>query len=157
MFGCKVNKSILTDNVYAAEYLQNEKLFSKVTLTKKAPLSMAGAASSARQQGYDGFFMVDFRGPTLRDGIVLKIDYGSATVRLVTKDGTLVYEQTATLTGKANSPENPTERQVAEALSLSLLSDLEQSMGAKTAVSTDGHKEENMVDKAVNKVKGWLN
>lgn len=127
-------KTIMTDNLYSHEYLQNEKeLFSQVKLTKKAPISTASAASMARQGGYDAFLMVDTGGQTARGGLTVKIVYGSAVVTMVSKKGEVLYKQTATLIGKANSPETPSERQVAEALAKAIVDDLKESKLANQA------------------------
>ncbi len=149
-------KSILTDNTYAKEYLENEELFKKVALAKETPKSPAGAATMARKGGFDGFFLVDSRDPTVTGGLVMRVEYGKATVRLIRKDGTLLYEQTATLSGRANTPETPTERQVAEALATAIVADLKQSIGSGQATAST-EAEENVMDKTVNTVKGWFN
>lgn len=121
-------KTVITDNRYSLEYLQNEPgLFNQVKLAKTTPLSTAGAAKSARESGVDAFMMVDTGGPTAQAGIVAKMIYGSVSVTLVSKDGTVLYKQSAKLVGKLNSDKNPSEREVAEALGMAIVKDIKGS------------------------------
>lgn len=121
-------QSVITDNFYSQEYLEREKdIFKRVTLAKNPPNSPMSAASAAEKSGHDAFLMVDSGSRSVvRSGFVLKTIYGSATVTVVSRNGDILYKQTATMLGKTNSPQSLTERQIAQALSQAIIADLKQ-------------------------------
>lgn len=134
-------KTVITDNRYSQEYLENEPgLFEQVKLAKTTPLSTAGAAKSARESGVDAFMMVDTGGPTAQGGLMAKMVYGSVSVTLVSKDGTVLYKQSAKLVGKLNSDKNPSEREVAEALAMAIVKDLKASKAPVQTAYSDSSR-----------------
>lgn len=134
-------KTVITDNRYSQEYLENEPgLFNQVKLAKTTPLSTAGAAKSARESGVDAFMMVDTGRATAQGGLMAKIIYGSVSVTLVSRDGTVLYKQSAKLVGKLNSAKNPSEREVAEALAMAIVKDLKASKAPVQVAYSDSSR-----------------
>lgn len=146
---------VLTDNMYVEEYMSD--VFKVVTPAKKSPNSNASAASMAKKAGYDAFVRVDTSGASVKGGFVAKIIYGTATVQVVSANGKVLYNQTASLTSKANSQKNLSPRQVAEALAQVLVDDLKKSIAAaskEAPVSTAAASKETSASTAAEKQQG---
>jgi hypothetical protein len=120
--------SILTNNQHVEEHMAGK--FRKITFTKD-PLSIASAAATAKKGGHDAFFIVYVSGPSVKVGIAADtVVYSTVRVRLVASDGSILYEQTASLMGNASSRQTPDDHEIAAALASVIVTDFEQSIAA---------------------------
>lgn len=124
-------QSVLTNNEYAKKFLQEESgLFSRVNLTKDAPVNETAAYKMAASSGYDAFVFVDTNGASRAGNMLIqKVSYGTANVTIISKKGVVVYKQTARLIAGAATRVDMNERQIAEVLAKAIVDDIKVSKG----------------------------
>lgn len=124
-------QSVLTNNEYAKKFLQEESgLFSRVNLTKDAPVNETAAYKMAASGGYDAFVFVDTNGASRAGNMLIqKVSYGTANVTIISKKGVVVYKQTARLIAGAATRVDMNERQIAEVLAKAIVDDIKVSKG----------------------------
>lgn len=131
-------RSVLTNNEYASKFLREEPgLFSRVSLTKENPVTETAAYKMAASGGYDAFVFVDTNGASRAGNLLIqKVSYGTVTVTIISKKGTVLYKQTARLIAGAATRVDMNERQIAEVLAKAIVDDIKISKGQPVQATT---------------------
>jgi hypothetical protein len=151
--------SVLTNNEYAEKFFQDEPgIFSRVSLVKDAPVTMAAASKMAATSGYDAFVFVDTNGPTRAGNLLInKVSYGTVAVTIVSNKGIVLYKQTARLISGATTRLDLNDRQLAEILARAIIDDIKANKGGPVQTSAGVNSEEtNPVKKTLGGLKNLL-